>query len=146
MVVKISGDFSLNVGIRTICSFHLLIKMQLFTHVHHHHHHQLIINSNSVTQISTKIFESWWRILKNLFLESTVFWWKCFFPSLLQFAVAFTSLVTRQSTGVGCGWLFIPSIYILNNYSLSPIGLWVNSLWGRRPNGLLTQRPWGQEE
>ena len=39
MVIKISGDFSLNVGISTIRSFHLLIKMQLFTHVHFHHHH-----------------------------------------------------------------------------------------------------------
>ena len=29
------------------------------------------------------------------------------------------------------------------NYSSSPNGLWVNS---RRPNGLLTQRPWGREE
>ena len=34
MVIKINGDFSLNVGISTIRSFHLLIKMQLFTHVH----------------------------------------------------------------------------------------------------------------
>ena len=32
-----------------------------------------------------------------------------------------------------------------NNYSSSPNGLWVNSLWGQRPNGLLTQMPWGLE-
>ena len=32
---------------------------------------------------------------------------------------------------------------IINNYSSSPNELWVNSPWGRRPNGLLTQRPWG---
>ena len=37
-------------------------------------------------------------------------------------------------------------IYIFNNYSSSPDGLWVNSPWGQRPNGLLTQRPWGREE
>ena len=27
---------------------------------------------------------------------------------------------------------------VLNNYSSSPNGFWVNSPWGRRPNGLLT--------
>ena len=33
---------------------------------------------------------------------------------------------------------------LFNNYSSSPNGLWVtNSPWGRRPNGLLTQRQWG---
>ena len=31
--------------------------------------------------------------------------------------------------------------YLFNNYSSSPNGLWVNSPRGRRPNGLLTQRP-----
>ena len=36
--------------------------------------------------------------------------------------------------------------YIFNNNSSSPNGLWVNSPRGRRPNGLLTQRPWGREE
>ena len=35
---------------------------------------------------------------------------------------------------------------IFNNYSSLPHGLWVNSPWGRRRNGLLTQRPWGREE
>ena len=35
---------------------------------------------------------------------------------------------------------------IFNNYSSSPNGLRVNSLRGRRPNGLLTLRPWGREE
>ena len=35
---------------------------------------------------------------------------------------------------------------LFNNYSLSPNGLWVNSPWGRRPNGLLTPRPFGREE
>ena len=35
---------------------------------------------------------------------------------------------------------------IINNYSSSPNGLWVNSPRGRRPSGLLTQRPWGREE
>ena len=35
---------------------------------------------------------------------------------------------------------------ICNNYSSSPNGLWVNSLWGWRPNGLLTQSPLGREE
>ena len=30
---------------------------------------------------------------------------------------------------------------IFNNYPSSPNGLWVNSPWGRRPHGLLTQRP-----
>ena len=30
---------------------------------------------------------------------------------------------------------------IINNYSSSPNGLWVNSPWGRRPNGLLIQSP-----
>ena len=30
---------------------------------------------------------------------------------------------------------------IFNNYPTSPNGLWVKSPWGRRPNGLLTQRP-----
>ena len=35
---------------------------------------------------------------------------------------------------------------IINNYSSSSNGLWVNSPWGRRPNWLLTQRPWGREE
>ena len=33
------------------------------------------------------------------------------------------------------------SVSIFNNCSSSPGGLWVNSPWGRRPNGLLTQRP-----
>ena len=33
-----------------------------------------------------------------------------------------------------------------NNYSSSPNGLWVNSPWGRRPNGLLTQGPREREE
>ena len=40
----------------------------------------------------------------------------------------------------------IHACVIFNNYSSSPNGLWVNSLWGRRPHGLLTQRPWGREE
>ena len=35
---------------------------------------------------------------------------------------------------------------LLNNYSSSPNGLWVNSPRGQRRNGLLTQRPWGREE
>ena len=35
---------------------------------------------------------------------------------------------------------------IFNNYSSSLNGLRVNSTWARRPNGILTQRPWGQEE
>ena len=35
---------------------------------------------------------------------------------------------------------------LFNNYSSSLNGLWVNSSWGRRPNGLLTQRPRGQGE
>ena len=35
---------------------------------------------------------------------------------------------------------------IFNNYSSSPNGPWVNSPWGRRPSGLLTQRLWGREE
>ena len=35
---------------------------------------------------------------------------------------------------------------IFKNYSSSPNGLWVNSPWGQRPNGLLTQRPFGLEE
>ena len=37
-------------------------------------------------------------------------------------------------------------IYTFNNYCSSPNGFWVNSPWGRRPNRLLTQRPWGREE
>ena len=32
-----------------------------------------------------------------------------------------------------------PQQRIFNTYSSSPNGLWVNSPWGRRPNGLLTQ-------
>ena len=35
---------------------------------------------------------------------------------------------------------------VFNNYSSSPNGLWVNSPFGLRPHGLLTQRPWGREE
>ena len=35
------------------------------------------------------------------------------------------------------------NIRVFNNYSWSPNGLWVNSLWGWRPTGLLTQRPFG---
>ena len=35
--------------------------------------------------------------------------------------------------------------YIFNNYSLSPNGLWVNSPWRRRPNGLLTSWLSGHE-
>ena len=41
---------------------------------------------------------------------------------------------------------WVNKYFIFNNYSSSPNGLWVNSLWGRRPNRLLTQRPWGREE
>ena len=37
-------------------------------------------------------------------------------------------------------------IRLINNYSSSPNGLWVNSPWVRRPNGLLTQRLWRREE
>ena len=37
-------------------------------------------------------------------------------------------------------------LLLINNYSSSLNGLWVNSPWGRRANGLLTLRPWGQEE
>ena len=39
-----------------------------------------------------------------------------------------------------------PGNIILNNYSSSLNGFWVNSPWRRRPNGLLTLRPWGREE
>ena len=39
-----------------------------------------------------------------------------------------------------------PYTVIFNNYSSSPNGLWVNSPRGWRPNGQLTQRPWGREE
>ena len=35
---------------------------------------------------------------------------------------------------------------LFNNCSLRPNGLWVNSPWGRRANGLLTQRLWRREE
>ena len=35
---------------------------------------------------------------------------------------------------------------LFNNYSSSPNELWVNSPWGRRPNGLLTEGLWGREE
>ena len=34
--------------------------------------------------------------------------------------------------GSPCGIRF-PSLYIFNNYSSSPNGLWINSPWGRRP-------------
>ena len=50
------------------------------------------------------------------------------------------------------GWTYVWSsseilgIKLINNYSLSLNGLWVNSPWGWRPNRLLTPRPWGQEE
>ena len=37
-------------------------------------------------------------------------------------------------------------LLIINNYSSSLNGLWVNSPWGRRPNLLLTQKPPGREE
>ena len=35
---------------------------------------------------------------------------------------------------------------LFNNYSSSLNELWINSPWGRRRNGLLTQKPWGREE
>ena len=35
---------------------------------------------------------------------------------------------------------------LFNNYSSSPSGRRVNSLWGQSPNGLLTQRTWVREE
>ena len=35
---------------------------------------------------------------------------------------------------------------VFNYYSSIPNGLWVNSSWRRRSNGLLTQRPWGWEK
>ena len=35
---------------------------------------------------------------------------------------------------------------LFNNCSLRANGLWVNSPWGRRANGLLTQRLWRREE
>ena len=36
-------------------------------------------------------------------------------------------------------WRNFHSPLIMNNYSSSLNGLWVNNPWGRRPNGLLTQ-------
>ena len=50
------------------------------------------------------------------------------------------------------GWTYVWSsseilgFKLINNYSLSLNGLWVNSPWGWRLDELLTQRPWGQEE
>ena len=41
--------------------------------------------------------------------------------------------------------LGIPISIVINNSSSSPNERWVNSPWGRRPNGLLTQRPQGGE-
>ena len=36
---------------------------------------------------------------------------------------------------------FMNMYIVFNNYSSSPNGLWINSPWGWRPNGLLTQKP-----
>ena len=42
------------------------------------------------------------------------------------------------------GWIVL--VFLTINYSLSLNGLWANSSRGWRLNGLLTQRPRGQEE
>ena len=70
---------------------------------------------------------------------------------LRQLAIAVAApipLFTLFCSFFYCLWpLFVSYIsrlnkkYIFNNYSSSPNGLWVNSPFGLRPHGLLTQRP-----
>ena len=72
------------------------------------------------------------KILWVLIWDQTWFWSQI---KHLHFSIINASLTT------------IPKMtWIFNNCSSSPNWLWVNSLWGQRQNGLLTQRPWGWEE
>ena len=62
----------------------------------------------------------------------------------------FQGHVAKKCVIIGCTYVWSSSeilgIKLINNYSLSLNGLWVNSPWGWRLNRLLTQRPWGREE
>ena len=62
----------------------------------------------------------------------------------------FQGHVAKKCVIIGCTYVWSSSeilgIKLINNYSLSLNGLWVNSPWGWRLNRLLTQRPWGWEE
>ena len=73
---------------------------------------------------------------------------------MLQFHLAlccfFKAMFLKKCVIIGCTYVWssseISGIKLINSYSLSLNGIWVNSPWGWRPNRLLTQRPWGREE
>ena len=53
----------------------------------------------------------------------------------------FFSVLTNKQLGY-CIWILGSLMGLFNNCSSKPNGLWVNSPWGQRLNGLLTQDIW----
>lgn len=74
--------------------------------------------------------------------ESNVFWMLCSQVGRKQMVMWRTGPVGERDCHIRSSCTPL----INNNYSSSLNVLWVNSSWGRKPNELLSQRPWGWEE
>ena len=89
------------------------------------------------------ISSNWWTWIKYTWLPSnscSIWHLTCFqtfdlFKFVSNVWIVCTSCNTVKINSISQG-------YNINNYSSSPNGLWLNSPWGRRLNGLLTQGPW----
>ena len=83
------------------------------------------------------------RRVRSVYYNSTVEPTLSDHPKILRFA-SFCWLLRRGSR---YGTLRQKSVrHFWWVVSSNPNGLWVNSPWRQRLNGLLTQRPWGREE
>ena len=81
------------------------------------------------------------EILKNPFKETNLGVGHLFFWPLKETILLQCSLVIGVIENFDYMNWVNKTNWLFNNYSSSPNGLWVNSLWGRRPHGLLTLRP-----
>ena len=137
-------------SLRCICNFEYNLKMVI----------NLKFKYNSRYEISwSKIMPQFTPHLKNIsfFVPVTVWMRKrssiytndCVHSEFfLQTRNSFlrTSLYTGRPHDMNTWKMEKVTVQYLNNYSSSPDGLWVNSRFGLRPHGLLTQSPFGLEE